>query len=118
MLGSVFTHMLPRDLENYLSEIVRVMQKGGRCAITYFLLNQESLRLIAGGKSTLDLKHAIDQYRVVSLDVPEIAIAFDESWIKALYEKNGLRIERLDYGSWCGRQRYVSYQDMIFASKA
>ena len=41
MLGSVFTHMLPDDLSNYLSEVYRVLEKGGRCLISYFLLNAE-----------------------------------------------------------------------------
>jgi SAM-dependent methyltransferase len=117
MLGSVFTHMLRRGLENYLSEIARVMKKGAKCAITYLLLNEESLQLIEAGKSTLDLKYVVDQCRVVSSDIPEMAIAFEESWIKALYAETGLRIVRLDYGSWCGRANCLSYQDMIFAVK-
>jgi len=45
-LTSVFTHMLPKDMENYFSQIARVLRKKGRCLITFFLLNKESLRLI------------------------------------------------------------------------
>ena len=41
-LTSVFTHMLPHDMENYLSEISRVLRNNGRCLITYYLLNEES----------------------------------------------------------------------------
>lgn len=117
MLGSVFTHMLPDDLSNYLSEVHRVLAKGGRCLITYFLLNEESLRLIEAGKSTLDLKYKKGVYRAISEDVPELAIAFDESWIRDFYEKVGLRVARLDYGSWCGRSNYFSYQDLVLAVK-
>ncbi len=117
MLGSVFTHMLPDDLENYLSEIYRVLKKGGRCLITYFLLNGESLRLIEAGDSTLDLKYVFGKYRTVSHEVPEKAIAFDESWIRELYRKLGLKVMRLDYGSWCARENYLSYQDLILAVK-
>lgn len=117
MLGSVFTHMLPDDLENYLAEVARVLMKGGRCLITYFLLNEESLTLIEAGESTLDLRYVFDMYRTISPDVPEQAIAFDESWIEGLYERLGLRVVRLDYGSWCGREKYLSYQDLILAVK-
>lgn len=117
MLGSVFTHMLPDDLENYLSEISRVMAVGGRCLISYFLLNEESLRHVEAGEGTLDLKYVFDNYRVISLEVPEDAIAFDESWVRNLYEKLGLKIVRLDYGSWCGRRNYLSYQDLVLAVK-
>lgn len=117
MLGSVFTHMLPDDLENYLSEIARMLDEGGRCLISYFLLNEESLRHVEAGEGTLDLKYVFDIYRVVSLEVPEEAIAFDESWVRNLYEKLGLKIVRIDYGSWCGRKNYLSYQDLILAVK-
>jgi len=32
---SVFTHMLPQDMEHYFSEIARVLRKDGRCLITF-----------------------------------------------------------------------------------
>ncbi len=50
-LTSVFTHMLPQDMENYLSEIARVLKSDGRVFITYFLLNPESLELIRANAS-------------------------------------------------------------------
>ena len=41
-LGIVFTHMLPNDMENYLSEISRVLKNDGRCLITFLLINEDS----------------------------------------------------------------------------
>jgi SAM-dependent methyltransferase len=117
MLGSVFTHMMPADLENYLSEIKRVLIPGGRCLISYFLLNDESIRLIGAGRSTLEFKHAFGKYRTETLEKPELAIAFDEDWIRGLYRERGLTIVHLDHGSWCGRQDYLSYQDLVLATK-
>jgi ubiquinone/menaquinone biosynthesis C-methylase UbiE len=117
MLGSVFTHMLPSDVKNYFSEVYRVLTKGGRCLISYFLLNEESLRLIEAGESALDLKYVFDDYRTISREVPEQAIALDENLIRDIYRKLGLKIMRLDYGSWCGRANYLSYQDLILAVK-
>ena len=118
MLGSVFTHMLPDDLKNYLSEVHRVLAKGGRCLISYFLLNEESLPLIDSGDSTVDFKNVYDIYRTLSREVPEEAIAFEEGWIRELYRELGLKVVRVDYGSWCGREKYLSYQDLILAVKA
>src|SRR5207249_11780290 len=117
MLGSVFTHMLPADLENYLSEVSRVLARNGRCLITYFLLNEESQRLIAAGRSTLDFEHDHGAYRTVSLEKPELAVAFDEGWIMSRYGPVGLRIKRVELGSWCGRRDHLSYQDLILAEK-
>ncbi|MEA2174987.1 MAG: hypothetical protein QOD00_2579 [Blastocatellia bacterium] len=116
-LGSVFTHMFAPELTNYLAQVNRVLKRGGRCQITYFLLNDESLRLVATGRSTIDFKFAYDVYRIASQESPEGAVAYNEQWIRDLYSSTGLQIRRLDYGSWCGRERYLSYQDLILAIK-
>jgi ubiquinone/menaquinone biosynthesis C-methylase UbiE len=108
MLGSVFTHMLPDDLENYLSEVRRVLTVKGRCLITYFLLNEESDRRNAAGRSTLDLKHVFDKYRTVSLEKPELAVAFNENWIKELYKKLDPESTRCTVNPRCDRQNYLS----------
>jgi SAM-dependent methyltransferase len=117
VLGSVFTHMLPADLNHYLREIQRVMQPGGRCLISYFLLNDESLSKIDEGTSTLDFKHVYEGCRVLSVERPEDAIAFAEGAIASMYRESRLEIRRIDYGSWCAREAYLSYQDLILAVK-
>lgn len=117
-LTSVFTHMLPEDLENYFSEITRVLKKDGRCLITYFLLNKESNQFLNNGKSKIDFKYKFNNYRVIDKDIPEDVIGFNESYIKNLYNSLGLKIKLpIRYGSWCGRPEFLSYQDIIIASK-
>ena len=116
MLGSVFTHMLPRDVDHYLGEVRRVLAPGGRCLISYFLLNDASRALIAKGASTLAFHDLDAEYATISAEVPESAIALDESLVLSLYARTGLTIARADYGSWCGRGEYLSYQDLIFAA--
>jgi SAM-dependent methyltransferase len=117
-LTSIFTHMLPDDLEHYLHEIHRVLKNGGRCLITYFLLNDESRQLIARGKSTIDLKHDMGVWMAVHEDKPEDAIAFEEKWVRELYGRAGFSIlEPIHFGSWCKRSTGVSYQDIVVAEK-
>jgi SAM-dependent methyltransferase len=117
-LKSVFTHMLPQDMENYLSEVSRVLKKGQKCLITYFLLNAQSLALIDAKLSTLDFKYSFGNYRTVSKTTPEGAIAYPETYIREKYEKLGLKIVNpIYYGSWCGRKDFLSYQDIIIAEK-
>jgi SAM-dependent methyltransferase len=117
MLGSVFTHMLPGDVAHYLSEIQRVLDVGGRCLISWFLLDEESMRLIDAGRSTLSFVHRGEGYRTVSEELPETAVAFDDGFVRELYRKAGLKIVRVDLGSWCGRDGTLSYQDLILAVK-
>jgi SAM-dependent methyltransferase len=121
VLASVFTHMLSEDVENYFSEIVRVLTRGGRCFITFFLLNERSLELINTKKSTLDFKHEMGKYRTTNANVPEEAVCYDEVFILSLYEKYGLKVnEPIHYGSWCERgdsSDQDTAQDIIIATK-
>jgi SAM-dependent methyltransferase len=118
VLNSVFTHMLPIEVEHYMAEIARVLRPHGRCLISWFLLNEESRRLIETGRSTLNLRHPFGRARAVRRDRPEEAIGFDEEFVVDLYRREALDVSRgPSYGSWCGRDRFLSYQDLIVARK-
>ena len=113
-LTSVFTHMLPQDVENYLSEINRVLKTDKKCFITVFLLNEESSKLIGAKSSTIDFRFQLDGFRTVDKVIPERAVAYDEKFIRNLYEKYKLNIvEPIHYGNWCGRSNFLDYQDII-----
>lgn len=117
-LTSVFTHLLPPDMEHYLSEIARVLRKNGRCFITFFLLNEESLRLVDAKKSSRDFKFDLGEYRIENEDVPEAAVGYDETFIKELFQKYNLEIKSpIYYGSWCERSNAFDYQDIVVALK-
>lgn len=118
-LTSVFTHMLPDEVENYLRQISRVLKKNGRCLITFFLVNQEASALVNSGKSSVDFRFRFGQWVTTSEEIPEAVIGFDEDFVRASYCKTDLHIEDpIRYGSWCGRKNYLSYQDIVLAVKA
>lgn len=116
-LFSVFTHMLPEDIENYLSEISRVLKRNGKCLITYFLINEVSLALM----NKEDFKYIFKKYRTnnnrKNNKTYEDTIAYEESYIRKLYNKNVLKIEQIRYGSWSRRKNILSFQDFVMASK-
>lgn len=117
-LTSVFTHMLPPDVENYMGEISRVLKTGGKCLITFFILNEESINLIHSGNSTHDFKYEVDGCLSTDKKIPEQAIAYDENVVMNLFDKHGLVIsEPIYYGFWCKRQKFLTYQDLIIAEK-
>ena len=117
-LTSVFTHMFPRDLEHYLEEIARVLKKGGRCFITFFLMNEESQALIREKKSTQGFVHEFGDCFITTPETPETAIAFPDPYIRDLFARFGLTLrEPIHYGSWCGRTKFLSYQDVTIATK-
>lgn len=118
VLTSVFTHMLAPDLENYLAEIARVLKPAGKSLISYLLLNEESLRLMDTGNSWLNLRYTLENGATVDEKNPEITLGYYEPFIRRLYKKKGLTIEEpIRFGSWCGRAVYLSFQDLIIASK-
>lgn len=117
-LTSVFTHMFPSDLENYLKEIVRVMKPRARCLITFFLINDESMAGIRAGTSALLFTAPVREYYTANPADPEVALGFDEPYIRNLFTARGLTIdEPINFGSWCGRRKYVSFQDIVVATK-
>ena len=114
---SLFTHMYPEDIRHYLSEISRTMKPDGRCLITFFLWNAESSGLVRSGKSTINF-HPFRNFWVLSTDIPERAVAVEESSVMGLFEDSGFKIENpVRYGSWCGRHSFLSYQDVVIARK-
>lgn len=118
-LTSVFTHMLPADVENYMSEIARVLKQGGKCLITFFILNPESMELVRSGKSSVDFRYDLGGCFTSDEKVPETAIAYDEETVRELFHKNGLTIQNdIHYGSWCRRPEFLTYQDLIVAEKS
>ena len=117
-LVSVFTHMLSDDVDNYLAEISRVLKPGGRCLITYFLLNDKSLPQINKGKTIIDFKYKYEDCLTSNIDVPEAAIAYDEGKIRSLYSEVDLLIsDPIRYGSWTNLNKYLSFQDVVVATK-
>ncbi len=117
-LTSVFTHMLPVDLENYLSEISRVLKPGKTAFITYYLLNNVSKKAVAAGTDPHGFKHKYGQYMTNRDDRPEVATAYEESYILDLYPKYNLAIQNpIHYGKWGRDSGYTSFQDIIIARK-
>ncbi len=117
-LTSVFTHMLPRELEHYLLEIKRVLKPDAPCLVTYFLLNEESRRAISGGESQLEFKYDAGGCLSISQEAPESAVAYDEEAILSLYRRMTLALDGpIRYGSWCGRRDARRFQDVIVARK-
>jgi SAM-dependent methyltransferase len=117
-LTSVFTHMLPKDIENYMSEISRVLKKDGKCLITYFVLNNDSRNQIDKNESEFSFKYKLEDYSIEDDAKPEYAVAYEEENVRNLYNRHGINIiDPIHYGSWSGRKDFLSFQDIIVGTK-
>ena len=117
IMGSVLTHMFPRDMDHYVGEIARVLKPGGRGWITFFLLNEESLAAISGGRSTQNLIHEVEEgSRADNPNRFETSVGHSEQGVLAMFARHNIQAEVAEYGSWRGRQADY-YQDVVKISK-
>lgn len=118
VLLSVFTHMLPIDVDRYVGEIARVLKKNGRICASYYIIMPESLQLMTSGRGFMHFKHHLGSHWVQSRKVPELAVAYDESYLRGIYSKHGLSDPPDTYfGRWCGRSTGLDAQDVVVATK-
>ncbi len=118
-LTSVFTHMLSRDIGNYMREIARVLAPGGTAFVTWFVLNDASRALLAAQRSTMQFRYLVDDGLTVNMENPEQAVAYDEKRVRDWYDVNALLVDApIHFGSWSGREGGASFQDIVVAKKA
>jgi len=97
-LISVFTHMLPSDMSNYLHQIYRVLKKDSRCFMTFFISNELKLQ---NPNFCSFFKYQHEEYRLKNEKVPEAAISYEENYLKRLFSKKGFTIlEPIHYEKW------------------
>ena len=112
-LTSVFTHMLPNDLERYALEIGRVLRPGGRCFCTAYVISAEArTNLINGTSLRAFTKH--ESYWTDTPSNPEAAIAYSEEYLCAAFKLSLFEIERIIPGEWW---KNPLNQDILVAKK-
>lgn len=114
-LGSVFTHMLPADVEHYLCEIARVLAPAGACAASFFLVNDDRRAGIEAGRSFIAFPFVDESGRARLHDRgrPEAAIAIEETFVLSAYARAALGVERIRRGGWWNGR--ADDQDVITA---
>jgi len=116
-LTSVFTHLLPDDVQHYLLEIARVLKPGGRCMATAFLLNDVALRSIEEGHAIFTLQHIVPGGRISNSEDPEAVVAHEEASFLEACRNSGLRISTLHRGSWSGDRSHAQGHDFVVMRK-
>jgi SAM-dependent methyltransferase len=112
---SLYTHMFPFQIDNYLRETARVLKPGGRSVATFFLLNERTQKRIeqgvtlplGSGGGRLELSGDLDdghggRYRTRDPRRPEARIVLHEEDVLGLYEASDLEIKEVRYGRWSG----------------
>ncbi len=118
--ASVFTHMEPDGIRQYLAESRRVLRPGGRLICTFFVLDPVVRDLLERRQGAFSLDHSfVDSegtpYLGASQRVPEYCIGIDEADVLRIVEEVNLELlEPIIHGSWSGRTGVEGdYQDML-----
>lgn len=103
-LFSVFTHMLAADVAHYVEEISRVLRPGGRLAATFLVVNEASMKSMQAGQGMYNFTYRDGpQWQLrEGMGIPELAVAYDESYVRDLYARNGLDVSAVYAGRWSG----------------
>jgi SAM-dependent methyltransferase len=115
---SVFTHMLPDEIENYLIESARCLKPGGRVFFTFFYLDSE----IKNDNSETDFqfRHHFESYSLMDEKVKSANVALQKNILEDMFKKAGLNKIELIPGFWRFGQKEYShhfFQDIAVFEK-
>ena len=115
---SLFTHLSDAAAENYLCEVYRVLEPGGRLFSSFFVLDGWSLHGIEEHNSVPPFHYEVEHGRISTLKNPEFAVAFDCQWLLQVFQSIGWEITAFERGKWRRPLRAgPSYQDLVVARR-
>jgi len=120
ILRSIFTHLRPKEVEHYISEIARVMKNEARCFITYHILNKETEEMMKNNRSFFNFRYNVEGNCFTTDLSLEPQVAYEESYIRNIYQENGLKMNKaILYGGWRrgNNPSQTDFQDIVVAYK-
>lgn len=114
---SVFTHMIPEEVEQYIAEASRVIVPGGYLVATFFILNEESRAFMVKGK--FQFPYDYGHFALMDEKVKSANVAYDQDYLFNLVKEKGWTIDAFLPGYWCGREKIEGndFQDIIVLKK-
>ncbi len=115
-LISVFTHLVPEEMERYISEIARLLSKEKTCFATFFVLDKDKPQV----NPNFSFKHNYGHYALMDEKVTSANVAFEKDYLMAVFEKNGLTVEHYLPGHWRDPSKSdgtLDFQDIVVLRK-
>jgi len=120
VLTSVFTHMQPDAVQNYLNEISRVMRKEAKCFATFFIIDEHAAKYLKSQGEEAFFKFDFEGYLLHDEKVKDANIAYKEPKLTEMLKNSQLNIEAHHRGWWSGGDKLssVDFQDVLIIVKA
>ena len=111
---SVFSHMLPDEVTNYLKQTSRVLRPGARFVATFFILDAMS-RDAKDKQDGLKFHYERGHYALLNEKVTAANVAYERSWLEETIRQSGFSIEQDFRGYWSGlpRMHDIAFQDTL-----
>lgn len=113
---SVFTHVRPKEVRRYVAETSRVLKPEGAFYFSAFIIDEMSLDAIARGASDRQFLHRMNEAWIDSRAEPDLAVAYEWSWLVQILLAEGMILELVNPGTWRGVSS-AEYQDILVARK-
>jgi SAM-dependent methyltransferase len=116
---SVYTHMLPNEIDHYLEQTFNVLKPNGICLATFFYYDDLTIDRMT--KKLTDKQFDFDKanYKLMDENVTSANVALDLEYLKNMIEAKGFKILRIIPGYWREFDKQVGndYQDILVFQK-
>jgi SAM-dependent methyltransferase len=99
-LTSVFTHMPYDEVQHYAAEISRVLDAGGRCFCTAFVIGDEARSHLEAGTSARVFRDSGQGHWIEAQDDPMKAVGYEEPVLEQVFRGAGLEVTQVARDSW------------------
>lgn len=115
IVNSVFTHMLPENVEHYLKQMWIMAKKGCIVYVTFFLWDTGVAANQRAGKSAHNFPYNYGYYHTLRSHLgKEGMVSYDKNWIYAKLNEIGWRIRDGWRGCWSDTKQVKGDQEFLF----
>jgi SAM-dependent methyltransferase len=117
LLGSVFTHLLPKGVEAYTRQIARVLRPSGKCLISHMLMDEAARQAVTTGTTIFDFRHQVGPATTFDPGNPTEGLAYDVEFALGVLGASGLDVTDVRRGNWREVRSYNIQHDWVLAVK-
>lgn len=114
---STLAHLTTEEIQRYLSEMSRILKRGGQCFLVCVLWNPFLDQLVKEKKLQFKSVIAHETYHCVTSMANESANAYHEGLLSRWIAGVHLQIREMIYGYWSGGSDEQLYKDLLIATK-
>ncbi|MGW9301992.1 class I SAM-dependent methyltransferase [Streptomyces cyaneofuscatus] len=117
-MAGLISHLLPPELDNYLTEAARTLRPGGRCFATAYLVDDKVAENITQGCTAFTFTNNHGEYYVNSKEEPIYAIAYQVEYLRAAATRYGLHLRREPKpGTWGTSDKRPGTMDLLILER-